>query len=176
MEARPLGKKLALDSNLLFALAEEEDWAHTFQESFQARGYSFFAPPTVVQEIAHAAFEKSGKVSQSALKALRALRGWGVTPYDLKSVGHGISERVARKILGARLLPEPEFNDALILAETALAEIPLLVSADQHLHGIDSDALNICLAASDLPLVRVAHPKRLLDALGIPFRWGPSSF
>ena len=56
--------------------------------------------------------------------------------------------------------------DALILAETSVAEIPLLVTSDKHLLDIDEDALVLLFNEADLPPVRIAHPRRLLRALG----------
>jgi hypothetical protein len=42
------GKKklLALDTNLLFDLAADKDFAHTFREVYQERGYSLVVPPS----------------------------------------------------------------------------------------------------------------------------------
>jgi hypothetical protein len=44
MAAPGTRKRLALDSNLLIDLAAEEDYAHTFREEFQERGYSLWLP------------------------------------------------------------------------------------------------------------------------------------
>ena len=46
---------------------------------------------------------------------------------------------------------EGEFNDGLIVAETALASIPMLVSSDDDLVGMNKDLLAACFADSDLP-------------------------
>ena len=61
-------------------------------------------------------------------------------------------------------LPEGELNDGLIVAETALANVPVLVTSDRHLLDIDPQHLSACLADSDLPRVEIAHPKDLLAA------------
>ena len=63
-----------------------------------------------------------------------------------------------------RLLPEEEFNDGLILAESSMAEIPLLVTSDKHLLDIDENALLLAFNEADLSAVRPVHPKRLLRA------------
>jgi len=68
-------------------------------------------------------------------------------------------------LLLQRLIPEDEFNDGLILAETSLAAIPLLVTSDRHLLDIDEDALLLAFNEADLPPVHPAHPKRLLQVL-----------
>ena len=88
------GKKklLALDTNLLFDLAADKDFAHTFRKVYQERGYSLVVPPTAIQELAYCALEKQCAETPLALKALQQMRSWNLSPFDLKSVGHGITE------------------------------------------------------------------------------------
>jgi hypothetical protein len=62
------------------------------------------------------------------------------------------------------LLPTEELNDGLILAETALAGIPLLVSSDKHLLDIEADELSRVCHDRHISEVCVAHPKKLLKA------------
>ena len=157
-------KPLALDSNLPLDLAEDLDAAHTFREEFQRRGYVLLVPPTVVTELTLKA-ESKGEKALLAMRALQSLRDWGIQPFDLKSVGHGITEAFARKLISRGLLPEDEFNDGVIIAETALFEIPLLVTSDHHLLDIAPESLRLELEAFDLPSVAVAHPRLMLRAL-----------
>lgn len=44
-------KRLSLDTNVLFDLAEEQDFAHGFREAYQSKGYALLIPPTVVAEL-----------------------------------------------------------------------------------------------------------------------------
>jgi len=44
-------KQLSLDTNLLFDLAGENDFAHDFREVFQNKGYALVLPPTAVHEL-----------------------------------------------------------------------------------------------------------------------------
>ena len=164
MAARGQKKRLALDTNLLFDLAAEKDFAHTFREVYQERGYSLAVPPTVIQELAYCALEKQCAETPLAAKALRQLRAWGLSPFDLKSVGHGITEQFSQKLMRVGLLPEGEFNDGLILAETALAGIPVLVTSDADLLDIEEIPLRVQFEEADLPPVRICHPKLLLKA------------
>ena len=83
----------------------------------------------------------------------------------LKSVGHSITEQFARRLIQKRLLPEEEFNDGLILAETALAHIPILATADKHLLDIEESELMLSFDKRDLSHVAPLHPKRLLRAI-----------
>src|SRR5882672_3478125 len=111
-------KQLALDTNVLFYLAKEYDFAHTFKEVHQERSYSLIVPPTVVQELTHWAIEKKGLEGSLAMKALREMKAWGLLPFDLVPTGHAVTERFSHKLITKGFLPEGEFNDGLILAET----------------------------------------------------------
>ena len=70
-----------------------------------------------------------------------------------------------RRLSELKLIPDEEWDDGLILAETSLADIPMLVTSDRHLLDIDEDALLMAFNEADLPPVRPAHPKRLVKAL-----------
>jgi hypothetical protein len=91
-----------------------------------------------------------------ALKALQQMRFWNLSPFDLKFVRHGIMGQFAEKLLRVGLLPEGEFNDGLILAETAFAGIPVLATSA-------TDLLDIEEAANRLLLVGPS------DWLAVPF-------
>ena len=158
-------KLLALDANLLFDLAADKDFAHTFREVYLERGDALRVPPTVIQELSYYALEKQCAETPLALRALQQMRNWRLEPYDLKSVGHGITEQFSRKLIRLGYLPEGEFNDGLILAETSLAHIPLLVTSDAHLLDIDETKLRVCFDDADLMPVQIFHPKPLLKAL-----------
>lgn len=165
MAAQETRKRLALDTNIPLDLAAGEDFAHAFIEVFREKGYALQVPPTVVQELSFLAFTAGGAKQEKALKALRHLREWGIEPYDLKSVGHGITERFANRLIEKRLLPEAEFNDGVILAETALAHIPILATSDKHLLDIEESDLKLAFDERDLFHVAPLHPKRLLRAI-----------
>ena len=166
MAAKGQEKQFALDSNVLFDLAAEKDFAHTFREVYQERGYSLRVPPTVIQELTYYAIEKHCAETPLALKSLQEMRKWQLLPFELQSVGHGIAEQFCRGIINAGLLPEGEFNDGLILAETAFVGISVLVSSDGDLLSIEDVALRVHFEEADLTPVQVFHPKRLLKALG----------
>jgi hypothetical protein len=100
-----------------------------------------------------------------AVKAPQELGSWNLSPLDLKSVGHGITQKFSERLLRVGLLPEGEFHDGLILAETALTDIPALVISDADLLGMDKTKLAAEFEAADLPTVAVCHPKLLLKGL-----------
>ena len=165
MAAPGTRKRLALDSNILIDLAAEVDYAHTFREEFQHRGYSLWLPPTVAHELLYASETKCDPDAALARSALAQLLDWQIFPIGLSSLDVGIAEIFSRSLICSGLLPPEEFNDGLIVAETSLAAIPVLVSSDRHLLDIPEDKLLVRLNDADLPPVRIAHPKRLTKAI-----------
>jgi PIN domain len=159
-------KQLSLDANFVFDLARDENFAHDFREIFQRKGYALVLPPTAAHEL-HVIFTDGDSAAERELArtALIQLKQWGIRPFDLDSAAEVICEQFVRGLLRHRLLPEDEFNDGLILAETSLAQIPLLVTSDKHLLEIDEDALLLAFNEADLSRVHPVHPKRLLRAL-----------
>ena len=65
----------------------------------------------------------------------------------------------------ANLLPAKEINDLHILAETAIKEIPALVTSDGPLLNVDRVALQLVFQNAGLPGVTPVHPRRMLQAL-----------
>ena len=158
-------KLLGLDTNILFDLAHEKDFAHTVREIFQGRGYSLKIPPTAIEELTFFALDKQCAESPFALKALQQMRSWGISPAILNPMDRAITAAFANKLIKKGFLPDGEFHDGLILAEASLACIPILVTADNHLLDIDSAVLRVQLEDSDIAPVLVCHPGTLLRAL-----------
>ncbi len=158
-------KALALDTNLLLDLAGEEDFAHEFKEEFSSRGYSLLVPPTVVAELMFFTSLKDAPQRGLASVALEKIGAWKCRPFELSSAQLAIAMRFAARLMDASLIPETEQNDGKILAQTSLAQIPLLVTSDKHLLDIDEDALLLAFNDADLLPVHPSHPKRLLRAL-----------
>jgi hypothetical protein len=44
-------KQLSLDTNFVFDLAGDKDFAHDFREIFQSKGYALVLPPTAAHEL-----------------------------------------------------------------------------------------------------------------------------
>jgi hypothetical protein len=147
-------------------LARDRDFAHDFVEVFRARGYGIALPPTVAYEL-HILHTKGASPldRELARRALLHLIRWGVQPFDLDSTAEAIAERFAERLLRQGLIPEDEFDDGLILAETSVARIPLLVTSEKHLLNVDEDKLLLTFNDADLAPVHPVHPKRLLKAL-----------
>lgn len=152
-------KRFALDSNVLIDLGENRLFAHTFLRVNRARGFA--VPPTVVQELSMLAMSSTHPARAAAHVALSQIRLWDILPYDLISLGHGITDVNTRKLMARGLLPEDEYNDGAIIIETALACIPVLVTSDSHLLKINPTQLTTALTDFDLNPVMVVHPKAL---------------
>ena len=158
-------KKLSLDTNVLFDLADEKDFAHDFREVYQAKGYALVICPTVVAELYF--LREHGDVEEGRLASLslKNITSWDIQVFPLTSVQIDLARRLAADIIARGLLPADETNDARILAETSVVGVPLIVSSDHHLLDIDSEILrNTCMEV-DLPPVYAANPRCLLRAL-----------
>jgi hypothetical protein len=147
-------------------LAGDADFAHDFKEQFQQRGYTLLLPPMVVAEL-NENFEHgvTAQKRELARRALLHVLAWNLSPVNLTALQSAIAERFAGRLLDRRLLPDEEFSDALILAETSVSGIPLLVTSDRHLLDVDADALALAFNDADLSPVHPVHPKALLKAL-----------
>jgi predicted nucleic acid-binding protein len=155
----------AVDTNFLLDLAAGGDAALDALATIRRRVRNpvFLVPPTVIDELAWAAQNRTGKPRDMAVTALQKLkREWGFSPVDLIPVGHGIVEVAAELLITAGLLPAEERNDSLILAEAALLNCTVLLSSDRHLTGIDSKALTAVLKSKDLEPILVKAPAELV--------------
>jgi hypothetical protein len=125
------------------------------------RNAGLAAPPTVVQELVFIA-STNHPAQKHAFTALANMRRWNILPFDLIAVGHGITEVNARKLMASGVLPDGEFNDGLIVVETALGCISTLITSDNHLLSINPPQLARKLAEFDLPTVSIYHPRDFL--------------
>jgi hypothetical protein len=158
-------KRLAFDANILIDIALGVDAILTLHEVLSERKTAIEISPTVVQEMSHLLDDPNRDLSKAALTALQSLRTWGVKPFDLVAVGHGITEQFSRELIERKLLPREEFHDGCILAEVSLAKIPLLITSDNHLLSIEQTDLNAAFCSKDLDIVTVMSPRQILQSL-----------
>jgi predicted nucleic acid-binding protein len=127
-------------------------------------GARLIAPPTVVLELAYLCeFADEADVRATAQTALRSLASkWKIQPVNLVPVGHGIVDAIAEKIRAQELLPDEETHDALILAESAVLECPMLLTSDAHLREIDHERLALLLNASHVASPIIATPREIV--------------
>lgn len=151
---------LAVDSNVLFDLADGKRFAETAIEVLKEQGATILVTPTVLielqYEIENPATAKKGKLAQRAKESLHT---WEIERVQLEDVDLHIAMQFSKAIRNARLLPGEEINDGCILAETALGEAQYLLTSDTHLLGIDRDKLDALLREKDLPKVHPVSPR-----------------
>ena len=158
-------KQLALDANVLLDLADQNPGILSFHRAFLRRGYELWVAPTALQEISILSEKSESTEKTLALTALQNMLAWRIHPFNLKAVGHGLTKRFSEILISKKILPENECNDGMILAETALCEIPVLVTSDHHLLEADEAALRIAFDECGLSHVAPVHPVRLFEAL-----------
>ena len=137
-------------------------FAQRLLAKLRLRQHGIAAPPAVIGELFHIASEMSHPANAHAIEALSKIQRWGIETYSLISVGPEIVEINAHKLLGAGLLPEGEVHDAVIIIETALRYIPILITSDIHLLGINPAKLSSMLDDFDLIPVTISHPMAML--------------
>lgn len=158
-------KRLALDTNVLLDLAAGHEFAHDFRNEFQTKGYDLLVPPTTVIELHLLSVRGGGSQRTRAECALQNLIAWRCHPFPLSDLETTIADQFRARLSLLGLIPDEEWNDGLILAEAALAEIPLLVTSDRHLLHIDEDRLRLAFNEADLSMVHPVHPRPLVRAL-----------
>jgi hypothetical protein len=159
----------ALDVDIVLACAQDRDFATTFVSHCWSKKKAVAVGPTVIQELNYGATATQGWEKKTYARALQNLRQW-CTPFDLKAVGHGLTERFALDLVSKGLVPEEEMNSGLILAEAALAHIPVLMSGNPTLLGLDEQTLADRCDHFDHPVrIQVKWPANLLTEWGIPY-------
>lgn len=168
MAARPNRPQLAaVDANVLFDLADGLEDVIDALSVIRERlpDTRFLIPPTVQHELANWALRGDGQKRKSARKAIQLGQSWRIVPVNLIAVRHGIAERIAERIREQRLIPHEEVNDSLVLAESALLDCSMLLTSDEHLHGIDFERLTLELQAFDVtaPVSPSTRPASLAE-------------
>jgi predicted nucleic acid-binding protein len=156
---------IAADTNVLLDMALPRDHVHDAVALIRTRVKAaiLVVLPTVIQELADISLLGDPAKRRQAGAALDSLLDpWDFRPINYVPVGHGITERIAGRILAARLLPEAERNDSLILAEAALADCGLLLTSDNHLLDIPADRLRLLLTAQDVGCPSIVSPQRVV--------------
>lgn len=166
----PCSTLVGVDTNFLLDLAVPKDKAHDTVEIIRRRvaGVEFLVPPTVLDELGYIS-RHGDSVAERALAttALQELVSvWRFRPLDFIPVGHGIVDAVARKLRDQQLIPAKEINDSYILAEAALANCTILVTADEHIRAADPTLLSVALRSCDVGVILVRTPAEILQQFG----------
>src|SRR2546428_447885 len=157
-------KQLSLDTNVLIDLGNGEPFADRFRRTFQARGYSLCIVPRVLAELHIGTTDSEDPDLARACKTvLQNLGNWKIEVRKLEDLEERWKANFLDICAERRLLPPKEKNDAHIIAETAVARIPILVTSDGPLLRVDTKELNIALADGGLHGVQIMGA-RLLGA------------
>ena len=97
--AAPGTKQFAVDLNFVLDLADGADFAWKLLEARKNKGYSFELPPTAAIELNLISRTFDHPANKLAGTALQNLLSWEIHPYDLKGVGHGITDLFARTLI-----------------------------------------------------------------------------
>lgn len=160
---------IAVDTNVLIDLAQDEESVWECLDTLHARRPKprLIITPTVMQEIIHLANHGDTPGERhDAANAASSLLAWGFAPLNLLPVGHGIVERIGDELRRLGLIPEAERHDSFIVAEAALCEADILISADAQMHGIDHQRLHVVLASFDVKPIVITWPRRVVKLLG----------
>ena len=161
----PKNPLVAVDTNVPLDLADRKENVLDALDVIRRRlkPGRVLVPPTVFQELV---FLADGSEAESdreqARRALRGLAGWRFNVVNLVPVGHGIVERIADRPQAAHLLPPEEYNDGLILAESALLGCAILLTGDAHLRGLDFQRASLELKACDVEMPVIATPREIV--------------
>src|SRR6266481_7112157 len=153
---------VAADSNVPLDFADGNEAVIDAVETIRARlpQARIIITPSVFQELVHVALMDSSPARRElGSSALRQLRKWKFDLLELVPVGHGIVERIARRLRDADLLPAEEVHDSVILAEASLLGCAVLLTSDAHLRGIDHSRLTWELNACDVSVPVIATPR-----------------
>jgi hypothetical protein len=157
---------VALDSNVLYDLAAQEEFALAGLEVLKEQGIGLFIPLTVFIELE---FEiRHGQSPQKAARATRAMENipaWKMKVMRLDPHKMGIAHEFSKAIRNAQLLPYEECNDGDILGEATQHPVEFLLTSDKHLLKIDRDQLQALYRSKHLPKVEIVSPWRFFTAL-----------
>ena len=128
-------------------------------------GYWLFNSPAVMEEIAWFDMNGTQRERDLAANVLEQFHEWQLDFFEPSPVADAAARRFALNLIQRRLLPVREKTDGRILGQTAWAQIPVLVTSDRHLLGMDAGSLRLEFERVRLFPVTPAHPKRLLWAL-----------
>ena len=156
---------VAVDTNVALDFADGceavIDSIHTIQKRIESG--ALCVPPTAVLELAHAAdFGETADKRNAARKFLRQHRAWNFQLIRFVPAGHVQVVRVAERLRERDLIPEEEINDSLVLAEATLPGCRMMLTADEHLRGIDFEELTFELQSFDVAPPVIATPREIV--------------
>ncbi len=157
---------LAIDTCVLMDLACPKDTTVDCFETIikRLKGCAILVLPTVLAELQYISLSHNAEERAVANHAFDLIikKRCGIQAVNCIPVGHGIVEQTGKKLIAQKLLPEEEVHDSFVLAEAALAEASILISADEHLIGINPTRLKIAMEECDLCTPLIASPSKIV--------------
>ena len=169
MATKPPSVLIAVDTNFLLDLADGDERCIDCLDELRSKGkkVTFLVLPTVLQELAYLnrngkpAAQKLAKVALSSI-----LLKWGFNLATTVPVDHGIVEIIGNELRAKEILPDKERNDSFVIAEAAVCNCALLITSDNHLHGIDRSELQSVLERSHVSVPVILKPAQAVKLLG----------
>jgi hypothetical protein len=157
---------LAIDTCVLMDLARPDDTTIDCFDTIARRlpNFVILVLPTVLEELQDISLNHTLDEQAVANRAFQLIiqRKYRIQAVNCIPVGHGIVEQTGKKLISQQLLPEEELHDSFVLAEAALAEASILISADAHLIGINPSRLKITMDNCDLCTPLIASPRKIV--------------
>jgi predicted nucleic acid-binding protein len=163
-----LGKRLALDTNVLIDRANKEPFAIHFVQFAQRHGCTLCATYTVLAELDFISTGASATADEQAAAsdALTSLRfGWNIEPIDPSDVELDYRKNFVSIATDRGILPSGQINDARIIAETAIAGIGWLMTSDNGILRASQSELDRALDDAGLSRVTAVSPRKMVEML-----------
>ncbi len=145
-------RQLALDTNVLLDLADNEPTVVRFHRLALEKKFSLVVTVTVLRELGFASMsQENPKLQALAALALSRMHSWQITPLPKNALYVVYAEDFSKMIREMEILPIHEKNDGLILAEASLYGMNILITSDAHFFKIHPDDLSLVFATSQLP-------------------------
>jgi predicted nucleic acid-binding protein len=152
---------LAVDTNILFALADGQEAVATMAKLAQLGKALLFVPPECLAELSHA-FSKRDRGAGEAIRSIG--RTPGLAPMVLNSTQQAIAGSLARRLLGDELIPSAEKRDAMALAQAVAGGMSAFVTFDDHFLSMDRRKFSALLLSEHLPTIGVLSPIDFIKA------------
>ncbi len=135
--AESINRQCALDVNVLIDLAEGKPFALDFLGVVHDLFCPLWVSPTAFLELEHLLLHGSPQQRAACQTVFNKLqREWQIAVFNIDPIEHGYADSFAKHSITKGYLPADEYNDGLILAESAIYKIPVLVTSDKHLLDI----------------------------------------
>ena len=163
-------KPVTVDTNVLIDLADRNTEVEAALKAIRKRlkGTPVVITPTVVQELAwlveNGDDEETRRLAYIATHDLRSR--WQIYPINCEPEWHGVIGLAAQELRERGLLPVEEESDALIIAESSLADCVLLMSSDGHMWECDVNAVNAVLVGRHLNSIAIIPPWQIAKNYG----------